>query len=189
MTAFEPINVPQAVKLKVADFLLLNDSGAFADYGKTELIDGEILCMNAQFSRHARIKTRLARLLGDALEAIKADLEVMIEVSVQLSDDSMPEPDLTLTSYRGNDPVPLASVALFVEVADSTFDHDMGRKASLYAKVGIPEYWVIDVEGDVIHQFWAPEGERFKSTRTVAFGDDVVAATIPELQVSTRPLY
>jgi hypothetical protein len=30
MTAFEPINVPQAAKLKVRDFMLLNDARAFA---------------------------------------------------------------------------------------------------------------------------------------------------------------
>ncbi len=188
MTAFEPINVPQAIKLKVSDFLLLNDSGAFNEHGKTELLEGEILCMNAQYSRHARLKTRLARLLWDALDGINSDLEVLIEVSVRLSENSMPEPDLTLTNYRGNDPVPRESVAIIVEVADSTLDQDLGRKAPLYARAGVPEYWVIDVESEVIHQLWQPVDGVFVGQRILPFGDELSVATIADLKIATRGL-
>jgi len=38
---------PLPVRLRVEDYLLLDESGAFADYHKTELIDGEVLFMNA----------------------------------------------------------------------------------------------------------------------------------------------
>ncbi|MGB7916034.1 MAG: Uma2 family endonuclease [Rhodomicrobium sp.] len=37
-----------------------------------------------------------------------------------------------------------AETALFVvEIADSSFAYDIGRKAALYASFGIPELWVI----------------------------------------------
>jgi hypothetical protein len=58
---------PHKVGLRVEDFLLLNDSGAFDAYGKTELIDGDIYVMNAQHSPHARAKSRLHVALANRL--------------------------------------------------------------------------------------------------------------------------
>jgi hypothetical protein len=56
---------PRRVKLRVEDYLALDDAGAFDAYGKTELIDGEVVYRNAQHRPHARIKSRLFRLLAD----------------------------------------------------------------------------------------------------------------------------
>lgn len=59
MTAAEPVNIIRTLPLHVEDFLHLNDSGAFEGYGKTELIDGGIVYINAQHRPHARIKSDL----------------------------------------------------------------------------------------------------------------------------------
>ena len=60
MTEMVPLTtVPLPVKLRVEDYLLLDGSGAFDGYGKTELLDGEVVYMNAQHRPHARIKSRL----------------------------------------------------------------------------------------------------------------------------------
>lgn len=56
MTFFEPLNIQRTLPLRVEDFLLLNDTGAFVGYGKTELIDGGIIFVNAQLRPHARTK-------------------------------------------------------------------------------------------------------------------------------------
>lgn len=62
-----------------------------------------------------------------------------------------PEPDILLTSEpEGEGPVPLPSIALIVEVADTTLRNDLGIKQRVYASHGIPEYWIADVEGRVI---------------------------------------
>ena len=129
-------NVPERRRLRVEDFLLLNDSGAFADCGKTELIDGEIFVVNSQLSPHARVKSRLHLQLGLWLMNADAGLEALVEVSVRTSDHDLPEPDITLTRWRGRGAVPVETVALVVEVADTTLDHDLGRKARLYAAPG-----------------------------------------------------
>ena len=100
------------LRLRVEDFELLADSRAFAQYGKTELIDGEVWFVNAQFARHARVKTRLAAELIRRLEAIGSEVEVLSEVAVQLNGDSMPEPDVVLTGWRDDRAVPIASIAL-----------------------------------------------------------------------------
>ncbi|MEA3012412.1 MAG: hypothetical protein QOD42_957 [Sphingomonadales bacterium] len=84
--------------------------------------------------------------------------------------------------------IPLASVALIVEVADSTLDTDLGRKAALYACHGIPEYWVADLNARVIHQMWAPSDQAYAERRKVKFGERVECATITELAVETISL-
>ena len=104
-------NVPQPVRLKVEDFLLLDESGSFDDYSKTELIDGEIFAMNAQHSWHARTKTLLATELNIALRALGSDLEAWAEPSTRISDHSLPEPDIVLTRHRGRGVVPLELVS------------------------------------------------------------------------------
>ena len=182
------LNVPHTARLRVADFMLLNDAGAFADDGKVELVEGEIICMNAQYMRHASIKTALVVELVAALRRIGSALRAVVEVGVALSHDSMPEPDITLTSYRGSGPVPIETVALLVEVSDTTLDNDLGRKAALYARAGVAEYWVVDVEGNSIVRHAAPGAYGYAARQVTAFGDALHAATIDGLVVDTAML-
>jgi Uma2 family endonuclease len=65
---------------------------------------------------------------------------------------------------------------------------DLGQKAAAYAAAGIPEYWVADANGRVIHQLCAPVGEAYAERREVAFGEMVEAVTIKGLRVETGGL-
>jgi Uma2 family endonuclease len=84
--------------------------------------------------------------------------------------------------------VPLISVVLVVEVSATTLDYDMKRKLALYARAGVPEYWVADVNGRVIHQLWAPTGDDYAQRREVAFGEVVAAVTVEGLRVETTAI-
>lgn len=184
MNAAAPIpTTPRKLGLRVEDFLLLNDSGAFDDYAKTELIDGDIYVMNAQHSPHARAKSRLLVALANRLAEIGSDLEAISEVAVHLNGDTMPEPDIVLTRWRGKGPVPVESVALVIEVADTTLARDLGRKSDLYAAAGIPEYWVIDlVEGQALmHEF--PDADGYHGQLDILLTERLTSATIAGLEV------
>src|ERR1700741_5159863 len=112
MTAVELITTPHVAKLKVRDFLLLQEAGAFSAYAKSELIDGTIYVVNAQHRPHARIKSRLAFALENALTEFPS-LEVLTEVGVATGGDSLPEPDIVVTSEAdGEGFVPLHSIRL-----------------------------------------------------------------------------
>lgn len=185
MTEMLPLNTaPLRVKLRIEDYLLLDRSGAFDGYAKTELIDGEIFFMNAQHRPHARIKMKLYDAISAALRDSRSPLTALVEAGISVPDHGVPEPDIVLTSEPdGEGLVPLTSVALVVEVADSTLTNDLGRKVELYAVAGIPEYWVADVEAKVIHQMWAPEGAAYAQQREVAFGEPIEVATVAGLVV------
>ncbi len=95
MTVIDFVNHHRPLKLRVEDFLALNDSGAFAGYGKTELLQGEIVYMNAQHRPHARAKASLSRALDEALAGIQSQLTVLTEVTVSVPPPTTP---LSLTS-------------------------------------------------------------------------------------------
>lgn len=177
-------------RFTVDQFLALCEQGLFDDYAKSELIEGEIVVMNAQHSRHARIKTRLAIRLANALEALGSPFEPQVEVSVRLSDGSLPEPDIVVTSYRGAGVVPVETVALLIEVSDSTLETDLGRKADLYAEAGVPEYWVVDLNENrvLLHANPREDGSGYDGQLDVPFGETLHAATVEGLMAETAGL-
>lgn len=183
-----PLNVaPLPVKLRLEDYLLLDESGAFDAYRKTELIEGEVFFMNAQHRPHARIKSRLFRLLAEAFDG--TGLEPIVEGSIAVPPINVPEPDIVVTSEaEGKGLIPLESVRLIVEVADATLKTDLSVKAAIYARHAVPEYWVVDVNERMIHQMWRPENDAYVERRQVGFGAPLSAATIDEMEIETSGL-
>lgn len=179
---------PEKIGLRVEDYFALARDGAFDDYGRTELIDGDIYAMNAQYSRHGRAKFRLAAALSDALNAAGSKAEVMIEVSIHLTSNSAPEPDITVTTYEGDDAIPLDTVLMIVEISDTTLAIDLGRKADLYARAGISEYWVVDVEGREVHRLRHPSDNGFSEKNVTAFGEPLTATVLGGLPIPTNTL-
>lgn len=190
MTETVPLTTEwKPVKLRVEDYLMLDDAGAFDAYGRTELIEGEVVYMNAQHRPHARIKSRLHFLIAEKLRSRSDGLEALVEGSVSMPPYNVPEPDIAITSEpEGEGLIPLASLALVVEVSDTTLHNDLGRKAKIYARERVAEYWVVDVNGGRIHQFWVPDGESYAERREIAFGHPIDAATIADLRVETAEL-
>lgn len=184
-----PLSEPRPIKLRIEDYLRLSEAGAFDRYARTELIDGVVYAMNPQHRPHGFAKDELAYRLRRALEAMGSELHVATEQSVAMAPHDQPEPDIILTTEpRGPGAIPGKSVALLVEVAHTSLDHDLLRKAPVYAARGVAEYWVVDVNAGLIHQMWSPKGEAYAGEREVKFGERIEAATIDGLAVATDGL-
>jgi Uma2 family endonuclease len=97
----------------------------------------------------------------------------------------VPEPDIALARRADGKAIAGSDVVLAVEISDTTLDDDLGRKMRLYAAHGIAEYWVADVERQVIHQLWSPGAEGYAERREVALGERIEAVTIAGLGVET----
>lgn len=176
-------------KLTVEHYHRLVAAGAFARYPATELIDGEVYAMSPQYRQHGFVKDEMAYRLRQCLEAIGSPLGVATEQSVWISPTSEPQPDIIVTSARrGAGPIPIGSVALLCETSYTTIEFDLGPKADVYAAAGVPEYWVADVNGRVIHQFWAPHDGNYAEQRKRTFGMSIDSATIPQLIIETTDL-
>ncbi|HEX4693524.1 Uma2 family endonuclease [Sphingomonas sp.] len=188
MTAHDIVTSPHLAKLTVKDFLTLAESGAFERYARTELIEGEIWAVNAIHTRHARMHGTLVTELGAAIRGLDAKLDILIAPSTELSQDSLPEPDIAIAARSEDKVLQGPTVKLAIEIADTSLDIDLGRKARLYARYAVPEYWVVDVERRIVHQLWSPAGEAFAQKREIAFGEPLIAATIAGLTIATEAL-
>ncbi|MFM9977990.1 MAG: Uma2 family endonuclease [Sphingomonadaceae bacterium] len=190
MTTFTKIDTsPVSLRFDVQRFRRMSDEGLLDDFAKTELIEGEIFVVNAQFRRHAWARRQLMRAFDEALAGREDGLTATDECSLDLSPNSMPQPDIVLTTEPiGDGPIPLASVRLVVEIADSTLQSDLGRKAPLYAAHDISEYWVVDLVGRLIHQMWQPEHGKYQKDQPITYGETIVAATVEAVAIDTAVL-
>jgi len=141
------ITTPTRYRLTTTAFQTLAAAGAFPGDVRVELIDGELIEMPAIGSRHAAMVSRLVRWfiprLGD--RAV-----VSPQNPIALGDYSQPQPDICLLRSRADfyaDHLPTpADVLLLIEVADSTLAYDRDEKLPLYARHGIVETWLVDLQ-------------------------------------------
>lgn len=190
MTDQTPLDLTaDRVKLRVEDYLMLDEAGAFDPGRRTELLEGDVYYMSPQHRPHARILSRLYGELHASLQRLPTGLEAMIGPSILMPPLDVPEPDIVVTSEPDGDGLlPLESVILVVEVSDSTLRRDMAMKAGIYARSGVPEYWIVNVSKRVIHQFWSPNDGQYRETRTTSFGEALYAITVSGLNVRTDML-
>ena len=141
------------------DCAFLERSGLLS--GNWELLDGEIVVKMPQNYPHANATMRL---IAYCLSLVGVDrLRTQATMEVYEEDQSLnrPEPDV-LVLRESVRRVPLASdVLLVAEVSDTTQADDFGHKATLYARAGIPEYWVLDVARELLVLFRLPEGNEY----------------------------
>jgi Uma2 family endonuclease len=151
----------------VDDIRRMIDAGVIDEDERFELIEGEIVPMQAKSVAHDNIKHALNLALA---RAVPDGVYVGIEATIQLTKDVLLEPDIAIISravYRA-DPKSFAQpqakdVLLLIEIAVSRLAFDRNIKARLYARHGIREYWVIDATERVTWVHTRPAGEGWTS--------------------------
>ena len=178
------------LKLSAREFLARVDAGLFERWGRTELIEGEVWIMNAVHRWHSRVNAQFIVAISEGLKSSSLDLIVYGPGSVAMSDDSVPEPDISvgIRESSSREPISLWAVKIAVELSDTTRNMDLGRKATLYAQCGVPEYWVADREAQVLVRHSSPTDGSYAEIVEVAFGEAVTSATLPGLIVETGSL-
>lgn len=163
--------------------------GAFAGLPRIELRDGVLCQVNPQYRPHLLAKSAMYDGLRDALRDLGSGLGVASEGSVRIGEREVPMPDVFVWEVHwGAGPVPVEHVRLVVEISDTTLEDDLGRKRQVYAAGGVPEYWVVDLLGRVVWQYWAPVDEGYANEMTVPFGEVLLASTLPGLAIHTAAL-
>ncbi len=178
------------VRLTAKDFWLLAESGAFENYARTELIEGEIWAVNSIWRWHSRTNAQFAFAVMKGLEEAGLDLTVYGPGSIAMSDDSVAEPDVSIGEHESSarEPISLWAVKIAIELADTTREMDLGRKARLYARYGVPEYWVADRETQKLMRDAGPTADGYTDIAGIAFGEAIAAVTLPGLIVKTASL-
>ena len=149
------------------------ESGVFDD-ARVELLDGEIVDMAPQSHPHAAttrwLRTHLIRGL-DPLTWLVGSHEPFA-----LSDWSEPEPDVwvaRIADVVGRTHPGTTAMSLVVEVSWSSGHKDRVRKLRLYAAAGVTEYWIVDLQRDVVQVHRSPVGDAYRTVSTAGRGDQL----------------
>ena len=102
-----------------------------------------------------------------------------------LGQDLDPEPDFAVMAGtpRGSSGHP-TTADLVVEVADSSLDFDTNEKRLLYARAGIREYWVVDINGRRLLVYRDPQSGDYATQQ--ALGPVAVVSPLAAPAASVR---
>ncbi|HEY5908902.1 MAG TPA: Uma2 family endonuclease, partial [Vicinamibacteria bacterium] len=150
---------------------------------------GEIVQMSPQDPLHARSTSRLTRWF---IRALGEEYVVRPQLPITLP-DSEPEPDLAVVWTRDEDSLEdhPRTALLVIEVADSSARYDLVVKSRIYAKAGIPEYWLVLVRKHVIEVLRDPDPATgvYLSRLTMGEGDSVAPKALPGPTIDVRALF
>jgi Uma2 family endonuclease len=161
------------MRLSVAQYHAMRDAHILGEDDRIELLDGLLVPKMTKKPPH-RLGTSLARV---ALEAIVPAGWYVDEQEPITTDDSEPEPDVSVVrgarrDYADRHPLP-EEVALVVEVADESLKRDRGAKKRIYARAGIPQYWIVNLRARLVEVYSAPAGDDYAERSDVASGSEV----------------
>jgi Uma2 family endonuclease len=126
----------------VDEILRMQETGIISEDENFELIEGEIVPMQAKTHLHELMKSALGIAISRALPS---GLWLGFETTIYLTPRTFVEPDLVvyphglkLETVKGGD------IVLAIEVALTSLPYDRGLKSELYARHGVQEFWVVD---------------------------------------------
>ena len=179
--------IPEDRPLTADDFMSL----PMDDGHLYELLQGELILSPSPEMNHQFIVGNLYFKIRSVLESVEFGKVIVSPAAVVLSENDVVEPDvfiirnaqrplLTRLSFRG------APVIALEVLSPSNRSHDLQRKALLYAKAGVEEYWMVD-----------PEKHRVLVQRLTGAGVDteiitagaVTSKVLPELTMDLSEIF
>jgi len=154
------------------------------DTRRVELLKGEILEMAPEGELHPYSRNEageyLTKLLGNRAK-------VRQDSSITLPNNSEPEPDLAIVQnlgreYRSHHPYP-ENIFCVIEYSQSSLNKDLEIKSQIYAEVGLPEYWVVDLNELQLIVFRHPQNGKYTLKQTLTTGTIQLLA-LPDVVVS-----
>jgi Uma2 family endonuclease len=161
--------------------------------GRFEVIDGEVINKMGQKPPHSVCLTRLYQILATLFGADHIRMQSPIELPGEDGIYTEPEPDVAITSdtaaaFEGRHPRP-ADLFLVVEVSDTTLRTDLVVKSRLYARVGIAEFWCVDLNQRKLHIHRQPIDGTYSVVTVHLDSDTVTVQTHPEAAIAVADLF
>jgi len=154
------------------------EAGILHEDDPLELINGQLVVMSPINDPHIVCINRLNTIFSKRLVTHEIDgVVVSVQNPVRIDEHNEPEPDVVLSTALDGAPRP-ENVLLLVEVSDTTLAYDRDVKRPLYARAGIPEIWILDLEARHIEVHREPDNDVYR-TRHLAGLDDTVTPERP----------
>jgi len=168
-------------RFTVDEYEQMGRVGILGEDDRVELLDGEIVEMTPIGVRHAECVNRFTRQLVLVFDDVAV---VLVQNPIRLSERSEPQPDLALVHrrpglYASSHPLAM-DVLLIVEVADASIEADRRVKIPLYARAGIPEVWLVDLNQDTVTAYRDPDRGAYSTAQVVRRGEGLAPGAFPE---------
>ena len=176
--------------LTVGDFYKMGEAGILGPDDRVELIEGALIDMAPIGSPHAGMVTRLIHLFARLLDG-RAVLSP--QNPLRLDEHSEPQPDLSVLRaredfYADAHPGP-ADVLLLIEVADTSVRFDRETKVPLYARHGVPEVWLIDLNARRVEVYRAPTGGAYRERLFPEKTETLAPSLLPGVEIAPGALW
>lgn len=152
-------------RFTVAQYHRMIATGVLTENDRVELLEGWIVDKMPQHPAHAGT---ISILLAKLQARLPKGWIVRVQSPITLG-DSEPEPDLAVVRgpeerYLTGHPTP-EDIAIVIEVADSTVEHDRVTKARTYARARLPVYWIVNLVEQHVEIYTQPRAGRSPAYR------------------------
>lgn len=177
-------------RFSVDEYHKMGEAGILCEDDRVELIEGELIDMPPIGSNHAGEVIRLIALLSAALAGRAL---VSSQNPIRLGQHSEPQPDITILRRRGDfyrtaHPQP-DDVLLVIEIADTTVRYDREVKIPLYARYGIPEVWLIDLQTSSVEVYLQPSSDGYRHVFRPAKDERLALSLLPDVSLAIADLW
>ena len=175
--------------ISVAEYHRMIDAGILSEDERVELLEGVIVKVSPQGDPHALVIERLNKVL---VRQLPDRYRVRPQLPLPLGDRSEPEPDLAVSLAEVSTAKQHPRTALLViEVAGESLRKDRRVKARIYARAGIPEYWLVNLDESCLEVFTEPESEagEYRQRTLLARNATARSSAVPELLVPLAEVF
>ena len=184
---------PQPRRWTKAEYYAMADLGWFRGQ-RVELVEGDVMVLSPQKFVHYATVDKDTEVLR---ATFGSGFWVRAQAPIDLGTLSEPEPDVSVVrGSRSDDTAHPTTAVLLVEVSDTTLSNDRGPKASLYARAGIADYWIVNLVRSQLEIFRDPVPDAAQpfgfgyATRTVLSAADFVSPlAAPQQRVAVADLF
>jgi len=174
----------------VAEYHRMVDAGILAEDDRVELLEGVIVLMSPQNDPHAQAVEVLNETL---VSQVMGRYRVRPQLPLTIGDRSQPEPDLAVVPIPepGTPALNRRAALLVIEVSGDSLRKDRLVKARIYARAGIPEYWIVNLDDRSVEVLRDPDPEAgaYRASSRASPGEELRSAAVADVSVKVADLF
>lgn len=174
---------PRLISVAVYDKMI--EHGILTKYDKVELLNGVMFEKMPKGTKHASLTDFLTRFF---YRILGEKVIVRNQNPIWLDEYSEPEPDIVLVvpdekNYFEKHPEP-SDIFLILEVSDSTVSFDRNTKAAAYARAGIRQYLLLNLQNSSVENYREPSADGYQFKQTLRAGQTFNLVAFPEVEIN-----
>jgi Uma2 family endonuclease len=168
----------------VKEYYRMAEAGILRPDERVELIEGRILKMYRKTPLHSACTTRINYWMTNRLDG---QAEIRVHNPIDLGEFTEPEPDLIVArldadEYVDHHPTP-SEVFLIIEIADLSLEYDREIKTKLYAKTGVLQYCLVNLNDTQIEDHRNPIAGSYAQKQIYAGDQSFNLVAFPDVEV------